>query len=232
MPLSQGHNQAEPVIIAIDGPAGAGKSTIARALARHLKYSFLDTGAMYRSVTWKALKTGIDLENESALVDLARQTRIDLEPDDRGVRVLCDGEDVSTAIRAVEVTNNTFYIARAPGVREILVQWQRDIAGKKSVVAEGRDVGTVVFPQADFKFYLDADSKERCRRRVLELREKGKDVDEEKMLARIIARDESDFNRSAGPLKQADDAVLIDSTCLSIDQVIDSLLKYIQGVGN
>lgn len=229
MPSASHQNLSEPVIVAIDGPAGAGKSTIAKKCALTLQYSFLDTGAMYRALTWKALKEGIALEDEKALVALAQQTQIDLEPLDGGVRVLCDQNDVSLEIRTLEVTNNTFYIARAPKVREILVAWQRQIAGKKSVVAEGRDIGTVVFPAAQFKFYLDADPKERCRRRVLELREKGKVVDEDKMLAEIIARDESDFNRSVGPLKQADDAILIDSTHLSIDQVVETILKYIQG---
>ena len=229
MPSSTSLNQSESIVVAIDGPAGAGKSTIAKTCARILKFSFLDTGAMYRSLTWKALKNNIDLEDEDALVACAQETKIDLEPSADGVRVICDGEDVSDAIRTIEVTNNTKFIARAPRVREIMVRWQREIAGKKSVVAEGRDIGTVVFPQSRFKFYLDADSKERCRRRVLELREKGKEVDEEKMLAEIIARDQSDFNRSVGPLKQADDAILIDSTQMSIDEVVDTILKYVEG---
>ena len=140
---------------------------------------------------------------------------------------MLDGKDVSEDIRTVEVTNNTFYVARTPGVRNIMVDWQRKIAGLKGVVAEGRDIGTVVFPNADYKFYLDADIEERSNRRYKELVEKGKTIDAKKLLAELKERDEKDSSRKVGPLKKADDAVLIDTTNFTVDQTVEKLLKVI-----
>ncbi|MCR4336312.1 MAG: (d)CMP kinase [Candidatus Omnitrophica bacterium] len=217
------------IIITIDGPAGAGKSTIAKALARRLGISYLDTGAMYRALTFKALRHQINLEDEAALVDLAHQTTIDLQQDQEArLKVLLDGEDVSEEIRSLEVTNNTFYIARAPGVREIMVAWQREIGEHHAIVAEGRDVGTVVFPKATCKFYLDADFEERSRRRIQELKDKGKMVDETQLKEELQTRDHKDFTRQVGPLKKAEDAVVIDSTGLSIEDVAGKMMEYIQ----
>jgi len=215
-------------IITIDGPAGAGKSTVAKRLAEKLNLSYLDTGAMYRALTLKAIRQNTNLEDEDALVALARQTVIDLEHHGSDVKVLLDDEDVSEDIRTVEVTNKTFHVARAPRVREIMVQWQRAIGGMRGVVVEGRDVGTVVFPQATNKFYLDANFEERSHRRLKELREKGNNVDADKLAAELKERDNKDLTRSVGPLKQADDAVFIDSTRLSIDGVVEEMLKYIK----
>lgn len=215
------------IIITIDGPAGAGKSTIARALARELGYSYLDTGAMYRSLTCKALRLGLDLQDEYALVNLARGTRIEFQTAENGQKVLLDGEDVSGPIRSLEVTNSTFYIARAPGVRAIMVQWQQTIGQRQNVVVEGRDTGTVVFPHATCKFYLDASVEERASRRIKELREQGKDINEAQLLQEIKERDHKDFTRSVGPLKKADDAIVIDSTGLSIPEVVSVMKRYL-----
>lgn len=218
-------------IITIDGPAGAGKSTVARSLARRMGIFYLDTGAMYRALTLKAIRQGVNMEDEDRLVDLAQETRIDLQNHNGGARVLLDGEDVSEKIRTEEVTNKTFYIARAPRVREIMVRWQRAAGSKRSIVVEGRDVGTVVFPSASHKFYLDADFEERSRRRAKELKEKGRDVDEENLRQELGERDHKDLTRNAGPLKKAGDAVVIDSTHLSIDEVVETMLQHIRRNG-
>lgn len=215
-------------IITIDGPAGAGKSTVARELARRLGIFYLDTGAMYRALTLKAIRRGIDLEDERALIELARTTKMNLENHSNGIKVILDGEDISEAIRSLEVTNKTFYIARTPGVREIMVQWQREIGTRQSVVIEGRDVGTVVFPQASYKFYLDADFEERTRRRIRELKEKGADVDEQSLTAELKERDHKDLTRPVGPLRVAADAVVIDTTHLTAVQTVGIIMKHLQ----
>ena len=218
------------MIITIDGPAGAGKSTIAKAVARKLGISYLDTGAMYRALTLKAIREAIVLDDAAQLVSLARRTKIQLKDGPGGARVLLDGEDVSEAIRAAEVTNKTFYIAREPKVRTIMVEWQRLIGREADIVVEGRDIGTVVFPQAVCKFYLDADFGERAQRRIKELKEKGQDVDEAQLTGQLKERDERDFTRAVGPLKKADDAISIDSTKLSVDQVVDTILEHVRRI--
>jgi len=215
-------------IITIDGPAGAGKSTVAKQLARKLDLSYLDTGAMYRALTLKAIQQNVNLEDEDDLVAMARQTQIDLENHAAGVKVVLDGNDVSEDIRTIEVTNKTFYVAQKPRIREIMVEWQRLLGNKRGAVVEGRDVGTIVFPQASNKFYLDANIDERSRRRIEELREKGNDVDADKLAIELKERDNKDLTRSVGPLRKADDAVFIDSTHLTIDEVIEEMMKHIK----
>ena len=216
-------------IITIDGPAGAGKSTVAKQLAEKLDLAYLDTGAMYRALTLKAIQQNVNLENEDDVVAMARQTHIDLENHAQGVKVILDGADVSEEIRTAEITNKTYFVAQKPRVREIMVEWQRLLGSKRGVVVEGRDVGTVVFPQARYKFYLDADIAERSRRRIEELREKGNDVDADKLAAELKERDNKDLTRSVGPLRKADDAVFIDSTHLTINEVIEKMMKHING---
>ncbi len=213
----------------IDGPAGAGKSTVAKALAKRLKFSYLDTGAMYRAVTLKALRFKVNLDDEKALAAVAKAITIDFQEDpNKGLRVILDGEDVSEAIRTVEVTNNTFYMARAPKVRAVMVDLQRKIGSRRDIVVEGRDVGTVVFPNATYKFYLDADFAERARRRIKELEDKGQAVEAQKLKQELQERDQKDFSRKVGPLKKADDAIVIDSTHLSIESTIEKIMEVIK----
>ena len=216
-------------VIVIDGPAGAGKSTVAKGLARKLDVAFMDTGAMYRALTLKALRHKVSFEDEAGLVKLAHETHIDLVNDPgRPLKVLLDGEDVSEAIRTIEVTNNTFYVARTPDVRHVMVAWQRQMGSKRPMVGDGRDLGTVVFPDAQFKFYLDADFKVRCQRRIDEMKAKGQSVDEPALMQDLADRDQKDFSRKVGPLKKADDAIIIDSTNMTIDEVIETLYQRVK----
>ena len=216
------------LIITLDGPAGAGKSTVAKRLAQRLGVSYLDTGAMYRALTLKALRLKINLEDEEALTALAKKTVIDFKEFGGHLHVVLDGEDVAEAIRSSEVTNNTFYAARTGGVREIMVNWQRAIGEKQSLVTDGRDQGTVAFPKATYKFYVDADFEERARRRQKELEAGGKSVDFEQLKKDMRDRDQKDFTRAVGPLKKADDAIVIDSTGLAVEGTVDKIMKYIK----
>jgi cytidylate kinase len=227
-------NKANPhtkKIITIDGPAGAGKSSVAKKLAKILHYFYLDTGAMYRALTLKALSENIDLENEAQLVALAKRTHIDLQDSINGLLVLLDRIDVTERIRSIEVTNNTSQLASLPMVREIMVEWQRQIASHHNVIIEGRDTGTVVFPQATFKFYLDADLAERARRRSKELKEKGTFIEDENLIHQINERDHKDMHRHVGPLKKATDAIVIDTTGLGVDEVASLMLQIISKHG-
>ena len=214
--------------ITLDGPAGAGKSTAAQALARRLGISYLDTGAMYRALTLKGLRAGIDLADENALAALARRTRIDFkEMPDGTLNVTLDGVDVSREIRTIQVTNNTFYAARAHKVRKVLVARQRQIGLKRSLVGDGRDLGTVVFPKADYKFYLDADFEERVQRRLRDLKAAHKTVDKAQLRADMKERDHKDLSRSVGPLKKAKDAIVIDSSGLTVETTVDKIMRHI-----
>lgn len=214
------------LIIAIDGPAGSGKSTVSKIVAKRLGLLYIDTGAMYRALTLKAMRQGVKLEDGQALTDLARTTKIELKSTD-SLQVLLDGSDVSVPIRTPEVTANVRYIARTPGVRQEMVKLQRAMGEKSGGVLEGRDIGTVVFPDADYKFYLDASPEERAKRRLKDLVELGREAKVEDVKKDIVARDESDIKRAVGALKVAGDAIVVDTTSLSIEEVVDRLIDHI-----
>jgi cytidylate kinase len=210
------------VIIAIDGPAGAGKSTIARRLAERLGFTYIDTGAMYRAVGLWALREGLDVADRHRMEQLALAAAIELLP---GSRIRLNAEDVSEAIRAPEVSDAASKVSVIPAVRRALVEKQRALAERTSVVMEGRDIGTVVFPHADVKIFLDADPEERARRRHLEAPQKGsiRQVAEE-----MRERDQRDRGRAEAPLTQAPDAIYVDSTGLSVEEVEDAILKLVR----
>ena len=215
-------------MIAIDGPAGSGKSTIAARLAKKLGYINLESGAMYRALALKALEQGIALDDADALRQLAFDTLITLEPAPDGNRVLLDGRDVSQRVRNVDVTAAASRVSVHPEVRQILVQCQRELGGDGGVVMEGRDIGTAVFPNAEVKIFLDADANVRAERRVLE---RGPRTPEEtkRVAAELAARDQRDRTRSASPLVSAPDAVHIDSTGKSIDEVVAEVEGVVRG---
>ena len=211
------------MIITIDGPAGAGKSTVAHALAQRLGFRFLDTGAMYRAVALAALRRGLDWDVPDDLARLAR--KLDIRT--LGERILLDGEDVSEAVRTSEVTAVTRYAAGNPQVREFLVELQRKLAGRDDVVTEGRDQGTVAFPHAECKIFLTASPAERARRRLLDLQSQGEPVTLEQVLAAQERRDREDATRAVGPLVPAADAVMVYTDGLSLDQVVAKLTSLI-----
>lgn len=211
------------MIITIDGPAGAGKSTAAKLVARRLGFEFLDTGAMYRAVTVAALRAAVDLHDQNALANLVESLHIDLP----GERVLLNGDDVTAEIRAPQVTAASAPIASSPVVRQRLVEWQRRIASGRDMVCEGRDQGTVVFPQAECKFFLVADPKERARRRFRELQARGDSTTFHEVLAAQEARDARDAARGIAPMVPAADAILLDTTELSLDDVVARMVREV-----
>lgn len=215
------------LVIAVDGPAGSGKSTVAKLIARRLNYLYVDTGAMYRALTLKALKVKADLESDDELGALAKRTDIKLKYGGDLLKVYLDGEDVTTAIRTPEVTNSVRYIARAKPVRAHMVSLQRKMGDSGGVVLEGRDIGTVVFPDADKKFYLDASFDVRVTRRYKELKETSADINEEDVSSDLKRRDDSDINRSIGPLKKADDAIFVNTSDLTIEGVVDKIIDLL-----
>jgi len=215
------------LIVAIDGPSGVGKSTLSRRLAEHLGYVNIDTGAMYRSVALATRRAGLAADDENGLAQLCERLVIDFQRTPEGLRVLLDGEDVSEEIRAPEVSLLTARVAAIPAVREAMVSQQRRLGAAGGVVLEGRDIGTVVFPDAEIKVFLQASSEERGRRRYLELRAKGLEVDLEQTVREVEERDRADMNRSVAPLVQAPDAVLVDTTELDIEGVFARLLDLV-----
>ncbi|HTQ38656.1 MAG TPA: (d)CMP kinase [Pirellulales bacterium] len=213
------------MIVTVDGPAGAGKSTAAHALARRLGFRLLNTGAMYRAVALAAVRAGLNWDDPPALAALARRLRIQLAPD----KVLLDGQDVTAEIRSSQITEVTHYAANNPRVREHLVQLQREAAGNDNIVAEGRDQGTVVFPQAQCKIFLTASPEERARRRMLDLQARGETVLLAEVLKQQQERDRSDSTRSVGPLVPAADAIRFSTDGLSEDEVVNRLEAIVCG---
>ena len=218
------------LIIAIDGPSGAGKSTVARLLAQRLGFIYIDTGAMYRAIGWKAKQERVDPENEDKLAELCGRTTVTIKKDNSDPRFYVDGFDVTGEIRTPEMGMMASAVSKSPVVRARLLTLQRELGMNGGVVMDGRDIGTVVFPDADLKFYLEARAEERGRRRYLELKEKGMDVDLLQITQEIRDRDQQDSGRLIAPLKKADDAFLIDSSTMSIDQVLDHMLLEIAQV--
>jgi cytidylate kinase len=217
-----------PSIIAIDGPAASGKSTLGLKLAQALGYLFFDTGVMYRAVTWLALKLDLDVQDEKKITALAEQTQIDVapasKPDGRVCDILIAGRDITWETRLPEVDANVSVVSAYPGVRAALTQQQRRIGQQGKVVMVGRDIGTVVLPEADLKIYLDASAEERAKRRYEEIIARGGKADYDEILARVLERDRIDSTRDVAPLKAAPDAVKIDSNQLNADQVFEKAL--------
>lgn len=209
-------------LVAIDGPAGAGKSTVARQVAERLGLTYVDTGAMYRALAWKALRDGVNIEDEEAVAHLAESITFTLEPTGIGV----NGITLRDEIRTPQVSQLASTVATMPRVRRILVHKQQEIAERQSVVMDGRDIGTHVLPNADVKIFLTASIEERARRRCKELLDKGIPADLESLQEQIRRRDENDRNRAYAPLRQAEDAILIDTTNRSVQEAVEVILQH------
>jgi len=219
-------------VITIDGPAASGKSTVARLLAGRLGASFLDTGAMYRAVTLAAIEAGVDLGDEKKLRGVLDNRKFQFTVREGKMAVCIDGVDVTEQIRRQEITANARYAASAAKLREKLVEMQREFAAREGkIVTEGRDQGTVAFPDAGLKFYLTADVAERAKRRQNELRAKGSSENLEQIQNAIEERDKSDEDRAVGPLRPAEDAIVVDTTDLSIEEVVEKLLRIVEENG-
>lgn len=213
------------MIVAIDGPAGSGKTTVAKELAQSLGFSYLDTGATYRALTYSALEEAVDLGSEQSLADLAAALSLEV----KGIKVYVRGKEVTKDIRAPRIDKNISKVVGFAAVRQIMSSLQRSIAQGKDYVVEGRDITTVVFPDAEFKFYLDADQKIRTKRRTSQLMNAGEAIDSEEVKQDLINRDQADATRKHGSLRLAKDACYIDTTSLSAQEVVGKLLSIIRG---
>jgi len=216
--------QKKGMVIAIDGPSGAGKSTVARLLAQRLGYLYIDTGAMYRAIGWKAKQEGIDPADEQGLAGLCDRTVVTISVDHHDPRIVVDAIDVTGEIRTPEMGMMASAVSKSPAVRARLLGLQRELGSHGRVVMDGRDIGTIVFPEADLKFFLDASPEERGRRRYRELRQKGMAVDLDQITREIRERDLQDSGREIAPLKAAADAQVIDSSSLSAEEVLATML--------
>lgn len=227
-------------IITIDGPAGAGKSTVAKLSAKRLRFRYLDTGAIYRAITWKVINKGVKFTDKHALLRLVRRSQVKFRQTDSGTKVFLDSRNISKRIRTPEITNQVYHLAEMPAVRKEILKIQRKLVGQGNYVAEGRDVGSVVFPQATIKFYLDASLAERARRRCMEHQLQIEDrsevekragpepqVNYEQVLKEIKQRDSRDRSRKVAPLIKPKGAVVIDTTGMSINQVVHRILHYV-----
>ncbi len=216
--------------IAIDGPAGAGKSTVAQKVAKELGILYIDTGAIYRAVTLAAVRRNIDLSNEDVLSSLAKEISIDMVQDNEKLyRIFMDGSEVTEEIRKPQISRQVSQVAKIPGVRESLLEKQRDMASLGRVVMEGRDIGTKVFPEADFKFFLTAAPEERARRRYTELVASGYQVDWDTLLKEIKERDRIDSTRKIAPLVPAPNAIVVDCSQMKIEEVVDIIVSKVTG---
>ncbi|MCK4802746.1 (d)CMP kinase [bacterium] len=215
-------------VITIDGPAGAGKTSIAKIVSRKLGYNYIDTGAMYRAISWKAFREKIDLKAKEKLIKMVRNTKIELKNRAGMVRVYLNGKDITNKIRNKRLAEGASILATVPEVREQLMKIQRRMGSSGGIVVEGRDIGTVVFPRANYKFYLDASIKERALRKYRELKVKGEEGQLAELEKAIRSRDKRDRTREVAPLKIARDAVVIDSTDMSKKEVVEFILKRIQ----
>ena len=220
------------MVIAIDGPAGSGKSTVAKIVAEKLRFRYIDTGSMYRAVAWKSLLKNVDLSNKEMVAEIAHNVEIDLVPEEGGQSVFVDGENATNQLKQEKISRAAAVVAAQPMIREIMTKKQRELGNQGDVVMDGRDIGTVVFPQAEKKFFLDAEPKERGRRRFDELKTKNQEanLDLATIIEQVKQRDYEDRTRKIAPLRQADDAISIDTTHLDISQVVDQIMKEIEGV--
>lgn len=216
-------------VIAIDGPAGAGKSTISKMVAKQLKYIYIDTGAMYRAVAWRVLQEYKPPISTKQIIASVQDIDIKLSYDGKqNLQVETNGTNVTTEIRTPQVTALVSQVAAVGQVREKMVELQRNMAKQGKILMDGRDIGTCVLPNADLKIYLTASADERANRRAKQMAQKGYNIDVEKIKADIIARDEADMNREISPLKKADDAILLDTTDMTIDEVLKTIIKMVQ----